>query len=127
MTKPATILLPALMFAAIASPIWAQTGPGWSQLAFAKIDTNADGAVTLAEITAHKTTRFATADADGNGLLDAGERAGARGNVAHFDANGDGNLTLAEVTARNPLFDLADQDGNGRVTEAEFAVLIAAR
>ena len=53
-------------------------------------------------------------------LFKAGEY---RVHVADFDANGDGVLTRSEVPGNHALqyeFHIVDDDGNGRVTDAEL-------
>lgn len=66
----------------------------------AKIDTNGDGSITKAEVTAHADNRFAIMDADGNGVIDAGDRqARAKARFAEMDADKSGTLTEAEFVA----------------------------
>jgi hypothetical protein len=80
---------------------------------------------------------FETLDADGNGLISrdeliaahvrmATERAArmADRRLAAQDANGDGQLSAAELAAPpmppKRLFERADTDGDGAISEAEF-------
>jgi Ca2+-binding EF-hand superfamily protein len=102
---------------------------------FQRLDADADGQVTTAEVTAHKTAMFTEADANADGLLDAAERAAMREAVRQRaaadgvpgDTDGDGNLSLAEFTSVNPLFDRADGNGDGVVTRAEFDETVGKR
>lgn len=80
---------------------------------FGAVDANGDGAVTPAELAAHRETRraahFAARDTDGDGGLSREELATARASrhedraTAHFarmDADGDGILSQQELEAR---------------------------
>jgi len=138
----------ALMIpAALAAPAFAQ-GEGRQNaphLIFEELDADGNGAVTLEEVQAAGSARFAGTDADGNGALSRGEMlAHALGRVEarvdrmleHGDADGDGQLTMAEMEmareggghgrfgGRGPnperMFERLDADGDGSVTEAEF-------
>lgn len=101
-------------------------------------DADGDGVVTREEIEARQARRFADADADGNGGLDAAEllaledaqreearAAQAASRVAQIDDNGDGLLQAEEIEARTPriapLFDRLDADGDGGLSAAELA------
>ncbi len=113
--------------------------------AFERMDTDGDGVITVAEVTARKTAQFAKVDTNADGLLDATERDamrgddhhrarrtggmghGPRGDAAPLDADGDGKLSLVEFTSVTPLLDRADADDDGAVSRAEFDAAIAAR
>ena len=98
-----------------------------------QVDANADGAVTKAEIEAHRTDKFASADTNGDNLVSAAEfeefaiaecerkQAERR---AKLDTNGDGMITADEHAAADDkrvdrLFERMDADGDGVITEAE--------
>lgn len=101
--------------------------------AFARLDTNGNGAISREEFLALRRQMFAALDADGDGLLtrqeiEAARAAGSGGaqprrsnQIWQQDANGDGRLTLTEYTARTRGFDFADSDGNGSLSQTEFA------
>jgi EF hand len=123
MTRLSTILMTTCI---LALPALAEAG-GRGDRMFQRLDANADGQVTTAEVTAQKTEMFTTADTNADGQLDAAEREAMRERARRRDAagvpgdtDGDGNLSLAEFTAINPMFDRADADGDGVVTRAEF-------
>lgn len=102
-----------------------------------QVDANADGAVTKAEIEAHRTDKFASADTNGDNLVSAAEfeefsiaereRKQAERRAKRFaklDANGDGMITADEHAAADDkrvdrLFERMDADGDGVITEAE--------
>lgn len=63
-------------------------------------DTNGDGLVTRAEMTAHADQMFARMDANGDGMINADDRAEHRQQrFADSDTNGDGELSQAEMKA----------------------------
>jgi Ca2+-binding EF-hand superfamily protein len=127
MTRTLQFLAPAIIVALMALPAIAEAGPG-ADRAFQRLDADADGTVTTAEVVAHKTALFTEADANADGLLNAEEREAMRNAVRErmneqrvpFDTDGDGNLSLAEFTSANALFDHADSNGDGSITRAEF-------
>lgn len=102
-----------------------------------QVDANADGAVTKAEIDAHRASKFASADTNGDNLVSAAEfeafsiaereRKQAERRAKRFaklDANGDGMITADEHAAADDkrvdrLFERMDTDGDGVITEAE--------
>ena len=102
-----------------------------------QVDANADGAVTKAEIEAHRANKFASADTNGDNLVSASEfeefsiaereRKQAERRAKRFaklDANGDGMITADEHAAADDkrvdrLFERMDADGDGVITEAE--------
>ena len=113
----------------------ARGGPrGGERAAFEEVDADGDGAVTRAELEAHRAARaaerFARFDADGDGLVTeaeltargrarAAERAGRL--IDRLDADGDGALSAAEMsTSRGDRFARADRDGDGSLSEAEW-------
>ena len=129
--KLTAFLAPALAATClVATPVMAESGARGDRM-FQRLDADADGSITVAEVTARKTAQFTEADADGKGLLDADEREAmieqqrqrhraARNGGPLLDADGDGNLSLAEFTEKTPLLDLADTDDDGAVSRAEF-------
>ena len=106
---------------------------------FTDLDLNGDGLITLDEVREQRDARFAAADADGDGLLSAdeltaqsAERAAERvaKMIAQFDENDDGMLSVTELPKprggqdrAERIFERLDADGDGAITEAEFAEL----
>jgi len=102
---------------------------------FGTLDTDGDGALTLAEMAAAAAARFDAADTDGDGGLSVAEiaaRADARrmdglaAMIADNDANGDGILQADEMQRGGRdrmarMFDRLDADDDGAVSAAEFA------
>lgn len=106
---------------------------------FSTLDTDGDGAVSLTELQAQQTARFAETDSDGDGALSQEELVAAitqQVNERHarrvakmierLDENGDGVLQEAEAAARGGdrmerMFERADADNDGLVSEEEFA------
>ncbi len=132
MTLVTSILLSGLGLAARAQTA---SPDGVAAAIFSRLDADQDGAVTIAELTTHKTAQFSRADRDGNGVVDAQEMSAIRDRMAkvadtartasdvglsRMDSDGDGALSLAEYTARAPIFVLMDGDGDGAVSRAEF-------
>jgi EF hand len=128
--------LTAALFCTFAAPVFANPALAAGKL-FDRLDSDANGTVTVAEITAAKTAQFARLDANGDAALDAGERAAAKGRAAklgnlstgsadRLDKNGDGSLTLQEFTATGRFFVLLDIDGDAALSRAEFDRAIAA-
>lgn len=106
--------------------------------AFATLDTDGDGLLTVEELSAQAQTRFAAADANGDGglsadeilaLIEAERLARATERLAHADANGDGLLQIAELADRMPdpaqLLDRADLDADGAVSAEEYGAMQA--
>jgi hypothetical protein len=106
---------------------------------FAKVDANGDGKITSEELAAWRQAGVAGIDADGDHLISAEEltakmmaeaqariEARAKDRVAAQDANGDGKLSVEELIAPRigtRLFERADADGDGAVSEAEFQAM----
>jgi Ca2+-binding EF-hand superfamily protein len=104
-------------------------------LLFQYLDTDGDGRISEAERRAAQAAQFARADRNGDGRLDAAEIAAMRDRLARFtaaadagiaemaerrDRDRDGALSLEEYTATGPLWALADTDGDGAISRAEF-------
>lgn len=119
---------------------------------FADLDTNGDGALTLEEMTAKRTSMFTDADTDGNGELsieelNASANANAQRNISEhtkkmmekLDTDGNGSLSKTEIEAREnsqgqgkgkdrgrnfeKMFDRVDANDDGKITEDEFAAM----
>lgn len=139
-------LVIALLATTTALPVTAQGNPedgrgraGILEEVFDEIDTNADGAVTEAELAAHHDAEFATADtnADGNltaeeiaarHLAKAAEKADERAvrMIENRDSDGNGVLSIAEV-GEGPAqrhFSRLDADGNGAISKAEVETMV---
>lgn len=105
------------------------------QPTFARMDKNADGLVSLAEMAAYKHQEgLAEIDLDDDKRVSPAELAAARpsqpqddGWFARLDRNGDGFLSeeeaVAQITQHAPFvkaFKAMDQDGDGQLTWEEF-------
>ncbi len=113
-------------------------GP-WAGFDFAKVDANGDGKITKEELAAWRQADIAGIDADGDNLISAEEltarmmaqaeariEARSKARIEAQDANGDGKLSVEELIAPpmgTRLFDRADADGDGAVSEAEIAAM----
>jgi Ca2+-binding EF-hand superfamily protein len=96
----------------------------------ARLDTNGDKAISRAEFIDLRATMFARIDADASGTVTraeieaaqaaAGGSAAADDRVWQQDTNGDGQLTLAEYTSQTRGFDRADRNKDGYLTGAEL-------
>lgn len=99
---------------------------------FEKADGNHNGRVTRAEFAAYRQAQFDQLDRNRDGVVspadfprlakvrpDAYARLTAM--LDQADANGDGAISRAEMNSAPPrLFNLADADHDGEVTQAEF-------
>ncbi|CAK7261099.1 MULTISPECIES: EF-hand domain-containing protein [unclassified Shinella] len=103
-----------------------------------RLDANNDGAVSRDEIVAARAKLFARLDVNSDGVIDQDEtemlrdaimdRATAMqarlGNqMRRLDTSGDGKVSRDEFRARTLFFDLADRDGDGKLSAAEFLVI----
>ena len=103
-----------------------------------RLDQNKDSAVSRDEILAARAKLFARLDINGDGAIDQDEAEQLRdaimdhaiamqaflGNqMRRLDTSGDGNVSTDEFRARTPLFDLADRDGDEKLSDSEFLVI----
>lgn len=128
-----------LLAALVAVPALAFPGQGMfggGDFDFAEVDTDKDGKLSEAELTAHRAARFAKADANGDGFLTREELAAAM--QAHMadridrmaghaivamDDDGDGKLSPAEMAPADGagrMFGRADEDGDGFLSPGEM-------
>lgn len=106
---------------------------------FAETDADGDGKITQDELDAHRKAAVAGLDPDGDGMISKDEATAfatekMQAHVTamidrHFtarDLDGDGKLSAVEVIAppaHTRLFDRADADGDGAVSEEEFSAM----
>ena len=131
-----TLLITGLTMAIIAGGMTqtlAESGHGKGP-SFEKFDTDGDGKITEAELSAHHEARFAKSDSDGNGSLSKGEavaRAAKRAAkyydhmLEKHDEDGDGELSMAEMGKRHGggMFGRLDKDGDGGISPEEFKAM----
>jgi Ca2+-binding EF-hand superfamily protein len=84
------------------------------QRLFSRLDRNGDGAIDKQEIEEARDAIMARAQA-ADARLDNGMR--------RLDTNGDGKVSADEFRAHTALFDLADRDGDGKITHNEAAFI----
>jgi Ca2+-binding EF-hand superfamily protein len=90
-----------------------------------RADTNGDGVISRAEMTASLDKHFARMDANGDGQLSPEDRAARHAErFAKTDTNGDGELSPAEIEAARAArkaarFARMDKDGNGTLSPEE--------
>jgi Ca2+-binding EF-hand superfamily protein len=109
----------------------AQHGPA---AFFAKFDSNKDGKVTAEEARSEAASRFAAADINHDGFLDAAERAamhpgkqaehGAKKGKAHIDRDGNGTVSRDEAPPKLlERFDQLDVNHDGVLDHQELSAL----
>lgn len=129
-------LIPVALAVSLPASAMGPGGQAGQRPAFSELDADADGQLTLEELTAHREARFTEADTDGDGSLSRAElisaaldRVEARidAQMARFDDNEDGVLSANEMDDMRPrgpgpeqAFARMDADGDGMVSEAEF-------
>lgn len=123
----AALALPAL-------PAQAQTASPVLQ----RLDANNNSAVSRDEILAARAKLFARLDANSDGVVDEHEterlrdaimnratamQARLANQMRRLDTSGDGKVSQDEFRARALFFDLADRDGDGTLSAAEFLAI----
>jgi Ca2+-binding EF-hand superfamily protein len=135
--RPASLPAALLAFAAlvvfvapaIAQPTEADRAKEW----FVEHDRNHDGYVTLDEVMGYEAKRFRRMDSEGTGRVREDQFCGGipstniaeinrcHARFAKVDADGDAYVTLDEIQEYDrALLQSADQDQDGKVSEAEF-------
>lgn len=109
-----------------------------------RADTDGDGQITRAELTAQADDMFARMDANDDGVIDAEDRSARRmERFAAADADGDGEITQAEMQAMHEareqrretrrtdrmakMFDRMDADNSGGLSQEELRAMHEAR
>lgn len=135
MNTNAKLALTALMILTGVGVAQAQGHRGGEGMTFETLDVDGSGEITIADIDALRTQRFAEADTNGDGSIseaefvakaqaDAGERAALM--FARLDADGDGTLSRDALEGRvgrgisDRMISRADSDGSGGVSAEEF-------
>ena len=102
---------------------------------FDSADTNGDGVITREEFHAARERLFARLDRNGDGFIDKDDMSGRLARrqkaqerlaelVTQLDKDGDGRVSRSEfVEGPTPLFDRADTDHNGELSEDEVAAV----
>jgi Ca2+-binding EF-hand superfamily protein len=102
---------------------------------FDSADTNGDGVITREEFRAARERLFARLDRNGDGFIDKDDMSGRLARrqkaqerlaalITQLDADGDGRVSKSEfVEGPTPLFDRADTDHNGELSQDEVAAM----
>ncbi len=106
-------------------------GPPSPELMIARFDTNGDGQLQQTELPAPMRGKFEAADEDKNGVVTPSElkkafQADADKLFARADTNGDQFLDASELGPRYERFQVADANGDGRLTQQEIQNAIEA-
>jgi hypothetical protein len=131
MKRPiAYILIGAAVLGASASLALAQEGHGHGMRMMHRVDLNGDGAITPTEVSAVHAVRFLKLDKDADGVITEAEMLARMqkwiaGRVAKrfamMDRNGDGRVERAEFEeGGTERFARQDTDGDGRVSREEL-------
>ena len=131
MKRPiAFILIGAAVLGAGASLALAQEGHGHGMRMMHRVDLNGDGAITPAEASAVHAVRFLKLDTDADGVITEAEMLArmqkriaekVAKRFAMMDRNGDGRVERAEFEeGGTERFARQDTDGDGRVSREEF-------
>ena len=131
--KTASVALATMVLAAAAFAVQAQPFSGAGMLD--RLDANHDGQITKEESAAARERMFKRLDKNGDGAVDEAEMETARqmikdraasaearlsGQWRRMDKDGDGKVSSVEFQSRAMLFDLADRNGDGTITENEI-------
>jgi len=147
MSNTSKIIVGLIVSLGFSSSLFARGGMGMPPLppldeAMAQYDTNQDGFLSQTEMQAARSAEFKQADTNADGVLDLTELETQMDNqhakqladrYADLDADSNGQISLEEfkntgpqaqnTTSATNLFNLADQDHNGALSEEEFTTL----
>lgn len=131
--KTASVALATMVLAAATLAAHAQPFSGAGMLD--RLDADHDGKITREESAAAREGMFKRLDRNGDGSVDEAEVEQARQMIKdravmmekrlstrwqRMDKDGDGKVSAAEFQDRSVLFDLADRNGDGTITENEI-------
>ena len=121
---------------AIAAPVSAQPFSG----GLARADINQDGALSRDEANQARREMFARLDSNADGQISTAELKATQQRIAavsrmidsaivlrsqRMDSDGDGALSMQEFMAQNSIFDRLDEDGDGVASADEIAKMRA--